>query len=173
MYDNIKNTFIFAPPKKVLPMRHFIIMSCFLIFLSSCKPSNQKLNWLSMTQASDIVAKSGNKKKFLIDVYTDWCSWCKVMDKKTFTDPELIKYLNENFNVVKFNAEQRESLIFNGKEYVWVLSGRNGVNTLALELLQGRMSYPSLVYLNEKLEPILVSPGFKDANALMSELKSL
>jgi thioredoxin-related protein len=85
------------------------------------------------------------------------------MDKKTFTDPELIKYLNENFHVVKFNAEQKETLSFRGQTYNWQSSGRNGVNMLALELLQGRLSYPTLVYLNENLEPIRVSPGYKDA----------
>lgn len=172
MYKNIKNTSIFAPQKKFLPMRHFILLFILLIFVTSCNQNSNELTWLSIQQASE-AASASNKKKFLVDVYTDWCGWCKVMDKKTFTDPELIKYLNENFHVVKFNAEQRESIKFKGKDYSWVASGRNGVNTLALELLNGRMSYPSLVYLNEKLEPILVSPGYKDAKALMAELKSL
>jgi hypothetical protein len=51
--------------------------------------------------------------------------------------------------------------------------GRSGVNMLAFDLLQGRMSYPSLVYLNENLEPIKVSPGYKEPAQLLSELKAL
>ncbi|MBK7699797.1 MAG: hypothetical protein IPJ39_14260 [Saprospiraceae bacterium] len=62
---------------------------------------------------------------------------------------------------------------FRGQTYNWQSSGRNGVNMLALELLQGRLSYPTLVYLNENLEPIRVSPGYKDAPQLIAELKSL
>lgn len=126
-----------------------------------------------MEQASEI-GSSDNKKKFLVDVYTDWCGWCKVMDKKTFTDPTLIKYLNENFHVVKFNAEQKDIVKYRGKEYKWEpMGGRNGINTLGVELLQGRLSYPTLVYLNEKLEPITISPGYKDPGQLMSELQAL
>jgi len=154
-----------------------MLYTVFVFVGLSCKNSgsqngNGTLTWLTIEEAGKLGSAS-NDKKFLIDVYTDWCGWCKVMDKKTFTDPELIKYLNENFHVVKFNAEQKETLSFRGQTYNWQSSGRNGVNMLALELLQGRLSYPTLVYLNENLEPIRVSPGYKDAPQLIAELKSL
>jgi len=56
------------------------------------------MDWMTIEQAE----KKGNKegKKYLVDVYTDWCGWCKVMDKKTFSDPETVKYLEENFHVI-------------------------------------------------------------------------
>ena len=159
-------------------MRNILIFTILVISFAGCKDSGKnnakdgELTWLTIEEASEIGSQS-NKKKFLVDVYTDWCGWCKVMDKKTFTDPALIKYLNENFHVVKFNAEQKEPVTFKGKTYTWEPMGRNGINTLGLELLQNRMSYPSLVYLNEKLEPITISPGYKDPVQLMSELQSL
>jgi thioredoxin-related protein len=155
---------------------NFALIIIFLTSFIGCKNSNQssssELNWLTVEEASKI-AEGNNEKKFIIDVYTDWCGWCKVMDKKTFTDPELIKYLNEHFYVVKFNAEQKEEISYKGKIYKWESMGRNGVNMLGYELLQGRMSYPSLVYLNSNLETIFVSPGYKEPAQLMSELKSL
>ncbi len=159
-------------------MRNIVIIAFLVFSFAGCKDgskSNTKdgeLTWLTIEQASELGSQS-NKKKFLVDVYTDWCGWCKVMDKKTFTDPALIKYLNENFHVVKFNAEQKEAVTYKGKTYNWEPMGRNGINTLGLELLQNRMSYPSLVYLNEKLEPITVSPGYKEPAQLMAELQSL
>jgi thioredoxin-related protein len=159
-------------------MRKFVLFSILaLTFLSSCKntgaeKNNGELTWLTIEQASTI-GSGKNKKKFMIDVYTDWCGWCKVMDKKTFTDPEVIKYLNENFNVVKFNAEQKEAVTFKGKTYNWEPMGRNGVNALGVELLGGRMSYPTIVYLDEKLSPITISPGYKEPAQLIEELKSL
>ena len=149
-----------------------------ILILVGCKNNSEKQNsskeltWLSVEQASEIGSKV-NHKKFLVDVYTDWCGWCKVMDKKTFTDPALIEYLNENFYVVKFNAEQKEPVTFKGKTYNWEPIGRNGINLLGVELLQGRLSYPTLVYLNEKLEPITISPGYKKPEELMAELSTL
>lgn len=158
--------------------RYNVILIFFFIFSFSCKNKSEfiakegELTWLTIEQASELGVK-GNKKKFLVDVYTDWCGWCKVMDKKTFTDPALIKYLNEHFYVVKFNAEQKEAVKYRGKIYEWQAAGRNGVNALGIELLQGRLSYPTLVYLDENLDPITVSPGYKEPERLLMELQSL
>lgn len=146
-----------------------------LLFMSSCKNksvSDTELKWLTIEEASEI-GSGDNDKKFLVDVYTDWCGWCKVMDKKTFTDPAVIKYLNENFYVVKFNAEQKEPATFKGKKFEWTPMGRNGVNQLGVELLQGRLSYPTIVYLNSKLEPIDIRPGYKTPEQLLAELQTL
>lgn len=118
------------------------------------------------------IAKAGDKK-VLIDVYTSWCGWCKVMDKKTFTDPEVISYLNDNFHLVKFNAEQKQPITYKGKTYEWVPTGRKGVNMLAHEMLNGRLGYPSLVYLDENLGKIRVSPGYKTPEKLLAELRGL
>jgi thioredoxin-related protein len=85
----------------------------------------------------------------------------------------VIKYLNENFHVIKFDAEQKSPVQYKGKTYNWEPAGRNGINALGIELLQGRLSYPTLVYLNEKLEPITVSPGYKTPEQLLAELQSL
>jgi thioredoxin-related protein len=157
-------------------MRGIIYVSFFLLTLTACdsrkSASDDMLIWLTIEEANKIHSE-GSDKKFIVDVYTDWCHWCKVMDKKTFADPEVVKYLNDNFHMVKFNAEQKESVKHKGKEYKWESLGRNGVNMLAYELLNGNMGYPSLVYLNENLDPIVVSPGYKESGQLLNELKSL
>jgi len=156
-------------------MRILFILAIAIVFLG-CKNNSEttanEIKWLTIKEANEVLIK-GTNKKFVVDVYTDWCHWCKVMDKNTFSDPEVISYLNENFHMVKFNAEQKESVVHRGIEYNWQAMGRNGVNGLGIELLSGRMSYPSLVYLNEKLEPIVVSPGYKEPQQLINELKSL
>ncbi len=149
---------------------------CIFSVLISCKnnknSSSNELQWLSIEEANKIADK-GTDKKFIIDVYTDWCHWCKVMDKKTFSDPEVIAFLNEKFHMVKFDAEQKDGVRHKGQEFKWEAMGRNGVNMLAVELLKGQLSYPSLVYLNSNLESIMVSPGYKDSQRLVDELKAL
>ena len=61
------------------------------------------VKWLTFEEA--VEKSKTEKRKIFIDVYTDWCGWCKVMDKNTFNDPEVAKLLNEKFYPVKFNAE--------------------------------------------------------------------
>jgi thioredoxin-related protein len=127
------------------------------------------MTWLSFEEAAKM--KNKGSKKYLVDVYTDWCGWCKVMDKKTFTDPEIQAYLKENFHIIKFNAEQKEAINFKGKKYEWMPLGRKGVNQLAMELLGSRLSYPTLVFLDEDMNKIKSSPGFKKPEQLITELK--
>ena len=122
---------------------------------------------------AEALQKKGTDKKFIVDVYTDWCGWCKVMDKKTFTDPSLIAFLNEHFHMVKFDAEQKTDISYKGKTYKFIQYGRSGVNELGSELLQNQLSYPSLVYLDNNLMPLLISPGFKSPEQLRSELENL
>lgn len=125
--------------------------------------------WMSMDEA--IKFENSGNKKYIIDIYTEWCGWCKQMDKKTFSDPEVQKYLQENFNLVKFNAEQKESIEFKGQKYDWKDGGRRGINMLAVDLLGNRMSYPTIVYLDENMQKIKSSPGYKNPSQLIQELK--
>ena len=129
------------------------------------------MKWITMEQASKLDNKDG--KKFLVDVYTDWCGWCKVMDKKTFSNETVKKYLQENYHLVKFNAEQTDPIKFKNKTYSWSEVGRNGINTLAMEILGNQLSYPTLVYFDANLEKITASPGYKGPEQLLAELKGM
>jgi len=103
------------------------------------------------------------KKKIVVDVFTEWCGWCKKMDKSTFRNPEIVKYVNENYYAVKFDAEYKNDITFKGKNYKFVKGGRNGYHELAAEILQGRLSFPTLVFLDENHAVIQPIPGFQDS----------
>ena len=110
-------------------------------------------------------------RKVIVDVYTDWCGWCKKMDKETFDHPKVAAYLNANFYPVKFDAEQKETIQYDGHDFVWQDAGRNGIHMLAYALLDGNMSYPTVVFLNEKMERVMVSKGFKKVDRMYKELQ--
>ena len=136
-----------------------IQVSLFLIlFIGTAHISRAQVNWMSFEEA---VEKSKiEKKKIFIDVYTDWCGWCKVMDKNTFGLPLIADYLNENYYAVKFNAEQREEIIFRDHTFKFVPSGAKGYHELAAALLQNKLSYPTFVILNEDYEIVNITPGY-------------
>ena len=115
------------------------------------------IKWMSFEEA---VEKSKiEKRKIFIDVFTDWCGWCKVMDKNTFPDPEIVKMLNENYYPVKFNAEQTADVIFRGTTFKFIAQGNRGYHQLAAALLNNQMSYPNFVFLDEEFRIIPVYQG--------------
>ncbi len=135
---------------------------------SDKKPAT--VTWLTWQEAVELNKKQ--PKKILVDVYTDWCGWCKVMDRETFTNDTVATFLAEKFYCVKLDAEMKDAIDFNGHKFEFIAGqGRGGVHTLAYSLLDGQMGYPTIVYLTENYERVVISPGFKRPTQLMSELK--
>jgi thioredoxin-related protein len=130
---------------------------------------NQQVQWYSWEQAVEL--NKTKPKKFMVDVYTDWCGWCKVMDRTTFPNDTIATYLNKYFYCVKLNAEQRDSIRFNNYTFKYLDQGRNGVHELAYSLVDGQLSYPTIVYLSERFERIVISPGYKKPAQLLPELR--
>lgn len=134
-----------------------------LILSSICNEgfSQNKIQWLTIQKAFEL--NNSEPKKIMIDVYTDWCGWCKVMDSKTFDNPVIANYINDNYYAVKLNAEQRDSIVLSGKSYKYTNYGSRGYNQLAIELLSGQMSFPSLVFLNADKSMLQKIDGYIEA----------
>jgi len=141
-------------------MKSIIIsLVCFVCF--SAAQAQTPVKWYTVEEAFVLTQKE--PRKILIDVYTDWCKWCKVMDAETFNNPVIADYLNKNFYPVKFNAEQKTDIILNGKTYKFQATGGHGYNELAAELLGGKMGYPSVVFLDEQTKMIQPVQGYIQA----------
>jgi len=125
----------------------------------SQKPAESAVKWYTFEEAIKLNEKT--PKKIFIDVYTDWCSWCKVMDQKTFSNPEVAAYLNKYYYPVKFNAESSAPITFQGKVFENRSEGRRNPHDLAAALLQGKMSYPSVAYLDEQNQLLTSVPGYR------------
>lgn len=115
------------------------------------------VKWMTFEKA--VEKSKTEKRKIFIDVFTDWCGWCKVMDKKTFPDAEIAKLLNEKFYAVKLDAEQTEDVVFRGTTFKFIPSGNNGYHQLAAALLNNQMSYPNFVFLDEDFRIIPIYQG--------------
>lgn len=129
---------------------------------SPAAASTTKVKWIDF---EDAVSQSSKKpKKMFLDMYTDWCGWCKKMDQSTFINPVIVDYMNKNFYAVKFNAERKDTVNFKGKAYVNSNPGGNRAShQLAQSLMNGRMSYPSFVFMDENQNVITIVPGFRKA----------
>lgn len=123
---------------------------------TSAKDANKEINWMTVDEVQAAMKKE--PRKVLIDFYTGWCGWCKVMDRKTYTNPDIVKYINEKFYAVKFDAEQKESVMFLGKTYEF--KAENRANAFAAELMGGRLSYPTTVFLMENFQNPAAVPGY-------------
>jgi thioredoxin-related protein len=97
----------------------------------------------------------------VIDVYTDWCGWCKRMDATTFSDPEIITMMNNHFYPVKLNAESKEDIVIGERTFKFVRSGQRGYHEVAAIVTKGRLSYPTISYVDDQGRVLEAAPGFK------------
>ena len=134
------------------------IIAFFIVLVSFTKIDAQNIEWLSFEEA--ISMNKENPKHILIDVYTDWCGYCKKMDRDTYENQVIISIINQHFYPVKLDAEQKEAIIYKGKEYNFIAQGRNGYNEFAANILKGEMSYPSTVFMNSNEQLIDKIPGY-------------
>ena len=123
----------------------------------------EKVKWYSFEVA--YLANKKKPKKVFVDVFTDWCGWCKKMDAETFTNPVIASYMMKNFYCVKLNAERKDTVIIDGQTFTNPHpSNTRSTHQIANELLKGNMSYPSYVFLNEKSQWLTVIPGYQNAH---------
>lgn len=115
--------------------------------------------------------ESTGSKMYLIDIYTEWCGWCKMMDRKTFSDTDVQEKLKESCHLVKLNAESQQDLEFNGKLYKWRGTGKKGIHELAAELMKGKIEYPTLIFTDENFKTVRVSRGYQNPKNLLQELE--
>ena len=121
-----------------------------------------KVKWYTIDEALKLNAVA--PRKILIDVFTDWCGYCKKMDAETFNHPTIAKYINQHFYAVKFDAESTETVVFGGQTFQQGSAGRGSRKpTHQFVSALGISGYPTVVYFTNDLKLIGPVPGFLTA----------
>jgi len=145
-------------------MKKLIIPILLLLFSVQSNAQDTKVNWVTFEEAVELNKKT--PKPFLIDIYTDWCGWCKRMDKTTYQNETIVEYINKNFHAVKLDGEQKEDITFKDYTFKFKPNGRRGYNEFAAVLLNGKLSYPTTVFMNKEMELLDRVPGYLDERVM-------
>jgi thioredoxin-related protein len=147
-------------------MKKYLIIAAILVGITA---RGQEVKWYTIEEAVKLNKKE--PRKILIDVYTSWCGWCKIMDKNTYSNAIIANYLNSKFYPVRFDAEQTAQVVFNKDTFRYVPQGARGYNEFAAALLNNQLSYPTTIFMNEQLKGDFLIPGYKDAKTFDSYLR--
>jgi thioredoxin-related protein len=140
-----------------------VLLFCISSFAAhATEPS--AIKWHKFNDVEEL-QKTSSKKVF-IDVFTDWCGWCKKMDATTFSHPVIVKLMNQYFYAVKLDAENAEIINYKGKQYTKPNDRKQTPNDFAAMILNGKMSYPTTVYLDETLTSFGPVPGYLEPKTL-------
>ena len=115
-----------------------------IVFTSFTPTYKDKINWLTIEEFNAAYAK--NPKPVLVDLYTTWCGWCKEMDRTTYKNDKLATYVNDKYYAIKFDAESKRTVTFNGKQYKYNAS--RAANELAIYLSGNRLEFPTTVFMS-------------------------
>lgn len=160
--------------KRLLQITFFSIASLLLFPGASTHEMTGTIQWLSWEEAVEL--QKTKPKKLFIDVYTDWCGWCKKMDASTFSDPEIGAMMNKYYYAVKLDAERMDTIKYGDytftNQYYEAANGRmkKGTHQLAISLLDAQMSYPSYVILDENNSRISIHKGYMSKEQLTGVL---
>lgn len=148
-------------------VRFLILIMAVIFVLSFSKPNKEKIHWISIKELNEQYSK--NPKPILVDIYTDWCGWCKEMDRTTYRNDKLATYINSHYYAVKLDAESKDSMTFNNQRFGYNPGTKS--NELAVHLLFGRMEFPTTVFLSTIDARPAPLPGYMKPKEMEAPLK--
>lgn len=118
-------------------------------------------DWMGFDEGMKAAAANGRLS--VVDFYTDWCSWCKKMDKEVFSRPDVAARLKKELNTIRVNAESSDKITYKGKS----IESRQLTGLMRIE------GYPTLMVLDPAGNPVAKLPGYVDPQTFMMFLDYL
>jgi thioredoxin-related protein len=143
----------------LIPVLGLIAMTATGVTDPSESQARKEFKWLKYDEGLKLAMQM--EKPILVDFYTDWCRFCKKMDKETFSDNMIAEFLNENFVTVKVNAESKNS----------VKTEEGTVSERQLARSFGVRGYPTYWFLKPNGEKINYSSGYAPPERFINILR--
>jgi thioredoxin-related protein len=141
-----------------------LILLTATFFITTSMKKADELKWVGFDEGYKIAQKKG--KIMLVDVYTDWCGWCKRMDRDTYAQSEIIGLINQDYVAIKFNPEITATYTFEGKQY----NGQQLAGVISNNQIGG---YPTTIFHSPKAKKTNVVGGYYDANRFKGVLEQV
>ena len=122
-------------------------------------PAAPGLAWRGWDRGIEEARTSG--RPVLVDVYTDWCGWCKRMKADVYTKPEVRDYLEDHFVLIELNAESSDPARYEGKAYT----------SRSLAAKFGVSGYPTTVFLRPGGDHLINVPGYVESEPFLQVLR--
>lgn len=155
-------------------MKKLLLTLAFISSIFAIK-AQEKINWLSLNEALEL--QKENPKKIMIDIYTNWCGPCKMLDKHTFQNNDVATYVNEHYYAVKFNGEGNETINYKGNEFKNPYYNKSKANSRnsshAFADFMRIQAYPTIAFLSEEGNFIIPLKGYYKPQQLEFYLKLL
>jgi thioredoxin-related protein len=143
-------------------MKKTLYILALLVLGTGLASAQEEVKWYTIKEAIQLASQE--PRVLVIDVYTDWCGWCKRMDATTFSDPKIAELMNKHFYPVKLDAEGKEDIVIGEKTFKFVANGRRGYHEMAAIVTKGRLSYPTISYVDAQGKVLEAAPGYKTAD---------
>ena len=127
-------------------------------FLNSS--SRAELQWYTLEEAQALM--NTEPRKVFIDIVADWCKWCKVMEKETFTNPEVIAYIEAHYYPVRMDYASQDSVMFQGKATTYK----------ALAYDWKVRDLPAIIFWDEGFDGKFLSTGYKNGPDFLKDLQA-
>lgn len=152
-----------------------LLLILFLVNLQSITAQVEKIDWIGFEELEDSLKVE--TKPVVIYFYTDWCVYCKKMDRNAFRNQEVVSSLNQDFYAVKMNAETTETIEFEGQLFnnEQARNQRRGIHQIPL-LLAGRenkpMTFPVVMVLDKDFRIKIKSHEYLTSEKMKTLIKS-
>jgi thioredoxin-related protein len=138
-----------------------LVMGLMPLWSGDDKGKKEPITWLTFEQGLAVSKKE--KKMLVVDFYTTWCGWCKVMDKETYGNEEVAKFAKEKLVLVKVNAESNDKTRFREKNYTY----------RELAMAFGVRGYPATAFIDANGDVLTLVEGYVPADKFLPILEFL